>query len=541
MARLRRLPRLESYQHPQDRIRRLAEREQQGLRAELLAAFKHLRQIIPVQTIAGLIRRGDRRAVGAVPIDHFAGVLRGVFNRLGDIRFAAAEIGAKKITADFKRADKRVRYRKAFNPDEPRDDKGQWTSGGGGAAAAQPINIGSRWTGGDSGDFPMAGGKVDGLTVLDDIPNLSSIKSSLDDYTVLSGIREVPFAAFENSGMPPQRLITDRLRQLADEIATSGEIKPLIVAVEENNPSAGPYIIEGSHRFDALKMIGKKRFPALIVVDHADFSKAFNPDEPRDEHGRWTEGGGSALGGGVEQGGTAAAEPMNASEALASARAIASEHDFPSDKVKTSDELRSITVNGKVYTAGGTAELKAGTITIYPKAITRGAPLAGLMTHEIMHQKFQQVLDAERAERERIMAIQPPHGDRWDSVMKPDGSLREPYDKQFPVYTAWHEVYGAVDTRKLYESDGVSEYSFDYWKDWKGGKIGTELAMHETLAEMARIKNETGKFPSHMGQHILSYRGIDTPKPSAAEIAAGEKMWRDVYRTVHRLYRRHRK
>jgi hypothetical protein len=42
-------------------------------------------------------------------------------------------------------------------------------------------------------------------------------------------------------------------------------------------------------------------------------------------------------------------------------------------------------------------------------------------------------------------------------------------------------------------ADGVSEYSYEYWLNWKdkGGASqfwAGQLALHETLAEMARIK-----------------------------------------------------
>jgi hypothetical protein len=50
---------------------------------------------------------------------------------------------------------------------------------------------------------------------------------------------------------------------LAAQIQTSGELNPLIVGVDRN----GPFIVEGSHRYDALKILNKKSIPAVVVLD----------------------------------------------------------------------------------------------------------------------------------------------------------------------------------------------------------------------------------------------------------------------------------
>lgn len=141
----------------------------------------------------------------------------------------------------------------AFDPGEERDEHGRWTSGG-------------------ETSFPKAGDKVDGLTVREDIPNLGSISAGFDEgtYDELPGIREVPFSAFEAWGNPS---ITDRTKALAEQIKESGEINPLIVVIESYNLKAGPYILEGGHRFDALQIAGKKSFPALVIIEHGKQTK----------------------------------------------------------------------------------------------------------------------------------------------------------------------------------------------------------------------------------------------------------------------------
>ena len=144
--------------------------------------------------------------------------------------------------------------------------------------------------------YPIAGPIVDGLTVRDGVPNIGSISASFTDYEVLSGIREVPLSDFSGA----ETFFYDandkrRSEGLAGKIAESGEIAPLIVAIDKE----GPYILEGAHRFVALSKLGKKTFPALVVIDQdeslgeipqeldTDTSPGYNTDagrgpEPRD-------------------------------------------------------------------------------------------------------------------------------------------------------------------------------------------------------------------------------------------------------------------
>src|SRR3972149_1681749 len=94
--------------------------------------------------------------------------------------------------------------------------------------------------------YRVAGARVDGLIVREEIPNLDSIAASLGNYEILPGIRVVPFSAFIQMG--PLRYSSAaeerRTKALARKIEESGEINPLIV-VED---AQGPYILEGGHR-----------------------------------------------------------------------------------------------------------------------------------------------------------------------------------------------------------------------------------------------------------------------------------------------------
>jgi hypothetical protein len=112
------------------------------------------------------------------------------------------------------------------------------------------------------------GDLVDGRVVREGVPNMESIGASLGDYRILEGVREVPMSMFDPEyigSIRPERL-DQRTRDLADQIKVSGELNPLIVAVD----SKGAYIIEGGHRFDALIASGAKSLPAIVVVDESD-------------------------------------------------------------------------------------------------------------------------------------------------------------------------------------------------------------------------------------------------------------------------------
>lgn len=111
--------------------------------------------------------------------------------------------------------------------------------------------------------YPLAGDIVDGHEVLDNIDNTTSIGASLYNYRVLDGIREIPMSDFEISGKHYSLEGTKRIQELTAEIQESKSISPLIVVVDKN----GPYVLEGSHRISALKLLNAKSFPALVVVD----------------------------------------------------------------------------------------------------------------------------------------------------------------------------------------------------------------------------------------------------------------------------------
>ena len=117
--------------------------------------------------------------------------------------------------------------------------------------------------------WSTAGDIVDGRAVRDDVPNISSISASLTDYTILPGIREVPMSEFTLTGKSYSVSETNRIKDLAEAIAESREISPLIVVID----AEGPYILEGGHRAEALFLLNAKSFPAMVVLEESDETK----------------------------------------------------------------------------------------------------------------------------------------------------------------------------------------------------------------------------------------------------------------------------
>ena len=119
-----------------------------------------------------------------------------------------------------------------------------------------------------------------------------------------------------------------------------------------------------------------------------------------------------------------------------------------------------------------------------------------LTAHEVEHFKFQHALNAYRADdammKDPGAAGDPDHQYWWEEGRHrrdddPSGSLKPPYDKKYPAYTAMHEALYQHPIDEFASGDGVSKYSAEYRNDTYAGKVSYDIALHETLAEMAKM------------------------------------------------------
>lgn len=208
------------------------------------------------------MKRRDEQAIFAAAsagVSAFERSLTPQFKRLiEDIRNASAVASAKVLN---KRLD--VLRAAAFDPDQPRDKDGKFAPTGGGDESGGDAEVSTHTL---EQKFQKAGKEVDGRVVLDRVPNEGSISSSLDEYTVLPGVREVHM-----SDMDPDYKVgsyskseNERVDILTRRIAESKEIAPLIIVIDKEKY---PYVLEGGHRYDALRKLGARSFPAKIVID----------------------------------------------------------------------------------------------------------------------------------------------------------------------------------------------------------------------------------------------------------------------------------
>ncbi|HEX7123297.1 MAG TPA: ParB N-terminal domain-containing protein [Gemmatimonadaceae bacterium] len=122
--------------------------------------------------------------------------------------------------------------------------------------------------------YPLVRGAVGNLEVGTHVPNTSSIESSLDEWVELPGVRMLPFADFPDANHIFYAANDVRRSEvLAERIRASGRIDPLIIVVD----AEGPYILEGAHRFVALRRLGQTHLPALVALDTESLAVRLSP------------------------------------------------------------------------------------------------------------------------------------------------------------------------------------------------------------------------------------------------------------------------
>jgi hypothetical protein len=397
---------------------------------------------------------------------------------------------------------------KAYDPAQPRDQIGRWTRAGGGAVPD--------------------GGLREYLEFVVSHQGAERQAKSADAFILKHG-RAMPMDAesFVGGGTPQQCYENAALAVLADDDLTyvEGYVSvhgvPIAHAWAINaegvvrDPTFAPEGIGGKPRTSFVKgyfgvpiqtaflektllrskyygiLVGSenpKTVQSVLSADPAEsIAKAYDPSQPRDQIGRWTAAGGAGFTSPLDQ-----AQALVASRAakLARARAAAEEMGFDPTKVLEGAPGKTFELGGRTYQYAGAA-YETGQIEVFPDAIADESTIPGLMAHEIMHQRFnafERRLDAERA---RLAADSRSGGDH----MAPDGTLRAGVAREYPVYSAYIAATGGAKWETMKERDGVTDYSRAYWSEWNKGNVSSRAAVHETLAEMARLGAETGVRP----------------------------------------------
>ena len=238
---------------------------------------------------------------------------------------------------------------------------------------------------------------------------------------------------------------------------------------------------------------------------------SFNEQEARDARGRWTAGtgGGEFIITEGEHTYTRWQSPGHPSISLDDASKfegarryalavtdISKREGFDPGRINITDQEYQFVLNGENHHAAGTADRMTGQIRLYMEQLDPRS-LNQVVTHEIMHQKFNAFLSDYEAEKREVQKL-PSTGNYATDPMKGDGTLRAPYDTQFPTYTKYVTLLEGTNSAKhdrMAQEDGCTPYSKDWWDAYKAGTASWDKPIHETLAEMASLRSMPNSSP----------------------------------------------
>src|ERR1035437_2311373 len=193
-------------------------------------------------------------------------------------------------------------------------------------------------------------------------------------------------------------------------------------------------------------------------------------------------------------------------DAESQVREVAKAFGISEDRIVFTPEDKSFTVGDRQFEEAAHANLKTGEITFRIGSIAdmEEQELRGITVHEVEHLKFAASEKAYFEERGKLEKLQ---GKIYDETMNGNpkampvdayiplnyptflsGALKEEFKHQFPLVARFEPTAGGEHFLEMCDKDGVSDYSKAYWDGWKTGNIPSEIAFHETVAEIARLK-----------------------------------------------------
>lgn len=149
------------------------------------------------------------------------------------------------------------------------------------------------------------------------------------------------------------------------------------------------------------------------------------------------------------------------------------------NRVHAVQEEYKFQVGDHEMTAAGTANHMTGQIKLYMPQPTPS--LAPILAHEMMHVKFQAV----KTQRDQQFK-------EWFKDADPEMTTRAGFmtpkaKEKYPIAGAFADAMEGESWPKLVKDDGISDYSREWWQAWHDKKAKLDQAMHETLAEMAKL------------------------------------------------------
>lgn len=248
---------------------------------------------------------------------------------------------------------------------------------------------------------------------------------------------------------------------------------------------------------------------AHLEVDLLDFGEEhraleFNPEQPRDERGQWTSGGGTTV---IDE--EKRIDEERRAKVERRAADIAKQMGVNPSIINVVDkEPREFQVGNLKFHEAGHYDPRTGMIEINARNSydDRMSVTQGIAAHEVSHAIYDAARAEQAAEHEEISNLPKAEIDRLyraSGYVRPE--TRQEVHDRWPVSAAFYQHIGDsyLETEAeqqgesrfkrnmdaLEKADGVSDYSRAYWQ--KGALSqsgGFERAVNETLAEVARYQ-----------------------------------------------------
>lgn len=431
-----------------------------------------------------------------------------------------------------------------FNPDQPRDEHGQWSAGG--SSSVKTPEGSSTWYKGmypydwtkevrndkeliDPGpviapedinrttDFPTLdnedreGFKIRGFFTHDpDVAGnfAASVHGKAAMYKVEIGAHPDRVHTIDAKGQKAYLTQFGPTGRPFRDVARSGKYDVIII---KNTADEGHLAV----------VLGGSKIRNKIGVRAAQIRFAeFNPDQPRDESGKWTSGGNAPGTTKSDWSDDAGKLKYRLQKVERRAEDIARKMGVDPSIIKVVDkEPTPFVVGNKQFKEAGHYDPRTGEIEINARNSydDRMSVTNGIVAHEVFHAQYDAVVKAQVAEHEIISDWASNKHEEFDQYFNRSGYPRpEKWDElveKFPASAAfvgtWGDGYlgdkigggtpeGPYDPnkpsnmQKMIDENGHSAYARSYWQPeavaryFIGGTTGREIARNETLAEVTR-------------------------------------------------------